>query len=283
MTDNELKALVAGLAVAQDRTEALLAETAALQAKNEAKHEDYLAKTEALLAETAALQAKREAKQSRTEANLAKTEALLAETAALQAKNEARTEANLAKTEALLAETAALQAENEAKQAKYDARVDKMAAKVDKMAAKVDKMAAKVDKMAEMYGGVSNNLGSVAEEFYHNSLKADPVLAGVRFDFIDKNAKRSGGGVEDEFDLLLVNGSEACVVEVKHKAHESDLERLLNKKAPNFRRLFPEYAGRRQWLALAAFHIHDDLKKAALAQGVTVLQRKGDVFETLPA
>ena len=258
MTDNELKALVAGLAVAQDRTEALMAENAAQQAKREAKHEDYLAKTEALLAETAAQQAKREAKQAKREDYLAKTEALLAETAALQAKNEA-------------------------KQAKYDARVDKMAARVDKMAARVDKMAAKVDKMAEMYGGVSNNLGAVAEEFYHNSLKAEPVLAGVRFDFIDKNAKRSGGGVEDEFDLLLVNGSEACVVEVKHKAHESDLERLLNKKAPNFRRLFPEYADRRQWLALAAFHIHDDLKKAALARGVTVLQRKGDVFETLAA
>ncbi len=205
MTDDELKALVAGLAVAQDRTDA------------------QLARTDAQLAENAAQQAR--------------TEAKLAENAAQQAKTEAR-----------LAQTAA-----------------------------------KIDKLAEMYGGVGNNLGAAAEEFYHNSLKADPVLAGTRFDFIDRNVTRSRGGLEDEFDLLLVNGREVFVVEVKHKAHGSDLRRLLDEKAPNFRRLFPEHAGRRQRFALAAFHIRDDLKKAALAQGVTVLQRRGDVIETLAA
>ncbi len=212
MTDEELKALVAGLAAAQDRTAAQLAENAA-----------QLAKTDAQLA--------------KTDAQLAKTDAQLAKTAAQLA----RTDAQLAKT------------------------------------------AAKVDKLAEMYGGVGNSLGAVAEEFYHNSLKANPVLAGVRFDFIDRNVTRSHAGLEDEFDLLLVNGREVFVVEVKHKAHGSDLARLLDGKAPNFRRLFPEHAGRRQRFALAAFHIRDDLRKAALARGVTVLQRRGDVIETLAA
>ena len=153
----------------------------------------------------------------------------------------------------------------------------------DRTEAQMARTDAKLDQLARMYGGVGNSLGAAAEEFYHNSLKANPVLAGMRFDFMDKNVTRSHAGLEDEFDLLLVNGREVFVVEVKHKAHENDLERLLNEKAPNFRRLFPEYASRRQRFALAAFHIHDDLKKAALAQGVTVLQRKGDVIETLAA
>ena len=205
MNDKELKALVAGLAVAQDRTDVQMAESAANHAR-----------TEALLAESAA--------------NHARIEALLAESAA----NHARTDA-------------------------------------------------KLDRLAKMYGGVGNSQGAVAEEFYHNSLKANPVLAGMRFDFMDKNVTRSHAGLEDEFDLLLVNGREVFVVEVKYKAHGNDLKRLLDEKAPNFRRLFPEHAGRRQRFALAAFHIHDDLKKAALAQGVTVLQRKGDVIETLAA
>ncbi len=212
MTDEELKALVAGLAVAQDRTDAQLAKNAAQQAKTEAK----LAKTEALLAENAAQQAKTDAQQAKTDAQLAKTDA-------------------------------------------------------------------KLNRLAEMYGGVGNSLGAAAEEFYHNSLKANPVLAGVRFDFVDRNITRSRAGLEDEFDLLLVNGREVFVVEVKYKAHENDLARLLDQKAPNFRRLFPEHADRRQRLALAAFHFHDELKQAALAQGVTVLQRKGDVIETLAA
>ncbi len=173
------------------------------------------------------------------------------------------------RTDAQLAENAALQAKTDAQLAKTDAQL-----------AKTD---AKINRMAEMYGGVSNNQGAVAEEFYHNSLKADPVLDGVRFDFIDRNVTRSRAGIEDEFDLLLVNGREVFVVEVKYKAHENDLKRLLGEKASNFRRLFPEHADRRQRLALATFHIHDGLKKSALAQGVTVLQRKGDVIETLAA
>ncbi len=205
MTDEELKALVAGLAAAQDRTDA---------------------------------------QQAKTEAKLAKTEALIEKNAAQQA----RTDAQLAKTDAQLAKTDA-----------------------------------KLNRLAEMYGGVGNSLGAAAEEFYHNSLKANPVLAGVRFDFVDRNITRSRAGLEDEFDLLLVNGREVFVVEVKYKAHENDLARLLDQKAPNFRRLFPEHADRRQRLALAAFHFHDELKQAALAQGVTVLQRKGDVIETLRA
>lgn len=134
-----------------------------------------------------------------------------------------------------------------------------------------------------MYGGVGNNQGLVAEEFYYNSLKADPVLDGMRFDFVDRNVTRSRAGLEDEFDLLLVNGRAVFVVEVKYKAHEKDLGRLLGEKAPNFRRLFPEHTRRRQRFGLAAFHIHDGLKRAALEQGVSVLQRKGDIIETLAA
>jgi len=219
MNDKELKALVAGLAVAQDRTDA------------------HHAKTEALLAESAV--------------NHAKTEALLAESAV-----------NHARIDAKLAEITARQDRTDAQMARTDA---------------------KLDRLSEMYGGVGNSQGAVAEEFYHNSLKANPVLAGMRFDFMDKNVTRSHAGLEAEFDLLLVNGREVFVVEVKYKAHENDLKRLLDEKAPHFRRLFPEHAGRRQRLALAAFHIRDDLKQAALARGVTVLQRKGDVIETLAA
>ncbi len=161
MNDKELKALVAGLAMAQDRTDA------------------HHAKTEALLAESAV--------------NHAKTEALLAESAV-----------NHARIDAKLAEITARQDRTDAQMARTDA---------------------KLDRLSEMYGGVGNSQGAVAEEFYHNSLKANPVLAGMRFDFMDKNVTRSHSGLEAEFDLLLVNGREVFVVEVKYKAHENDLKR----------------------------------------------------------
>ena len=220
MTDDELKALVAHIAVAQDRTDAQLAET---------------------------------------DAQVAKTDAQVAETAAQVAK----TDAQLAKTDAQLAKTDAQPTNTDAK---------------------LDRLADKLDRLAEMYGGgVGNSQGAVAEEFYYNSLKADPVLGGVRFDFVDKNITRSHAGLEDQFDLRLVNGRAVFVVEVKYKAHRNDLRRLLDDKAASFRRLFPEYADREQRLVLAAFHVNDELKRAALAQGVTVLQRKGDLIESTAA
>ncbi len=163
------------------------------------------------------------------------------------------------------------------------ALVVRIAAAQERTDAQMAKTDAKLDRLAEMYGGVGNNQGAVAEEFYYNSLKGDPVLGGVRFDFVEKNRTRSHAGLEDEFDLLFVNGRTVFVVEVKYKAHEKDLRRLLEVKAPNFRRLFPEYADREHRFVLAAFHVHDDLKRAALEQGVTVLQRKGDLIETAAA
>ena len=205
MTDDELKALVAGLAVSQDRTDAQLA----------------------------------------------------------------KTDAQLAKTDAQLAKT--------------DAKLDRLAEMHRSVSEDVARTAAKVDRLAEMYGGVGNNQGAVAEEFYFNTLKANPVLGGVRFDYVQRNAERTGAGVANEFDLLLINGRTVYVVEVKYKAHEKDLRRLLDVKAVNFPRLFPEYADHEQHFALATFHIHDELKDAALEQGVTVLQRKGDLIESIAA
>ncbi|MDE0692520.1 MAG: hypothetical protein OXI55_09795 [Gammaproteobacteria bacterium] len=171
----------------------------------------------------------------------------------------------------------------DARHAEADARHARIDAQLTKTVTELAKTDAKLDRLSAMYGGVSNNQGAVAEEFYYNSLKANPVLGDVRFDLIDKNSTRSRAGVEDEFDLLLVNGQVVYVVEVKYKAHESDLRRLLEVKAVNFPRLFPEYADHELRLALAAFHFHDGLKRAALKAGVTVLQRKGDVIESIAA
>jgi hypothetical protein len=157
------------------------------------------------------------------------------------------------------------------------AKTEILIAKTD---VQLEKTTARVDKLAKMYGGIAHNQGDVAEEFFYNSLGGNPILKGIKFDFVDKNITRSYAGIEDEYDLLLTNGSEVFIIEVKYKAHWHDLERLLKKKAPNFRKLFPAYRDFKHHLAIASFHINDDLKSAALERGVSILQRKGDLIET---
>ena len=166
------------------------------------------------------------------------------------------------------------------------AKTDEQLAKTDKQLSKTDLQLAKTDmrlnKIAKMYGGVANNQGDVAEEFYFNSLKSRPILNGIEFDFTE-SVTRNYKGLEDEYDILLVNGKDVFIIEVKYKAHPEDLERLIHKKAPNFKKLFPGYKNYTHHLGLASFYISDDVKALALKQGVTILQRKGDLIETIAA
>ncbi len=324
MTDAELKALVAGLATAQDRTDAQMAVNAAQQAKTDAKIDrlsdkieelaDRQAKTDAQMAETDAKidrlsdkieeladrQAKTDAQMAANVVQQAKTDAKIEELADRQAKTDAQMAANVvqqAKTDAKIEELADRQAKTDAQmaanvvqQAKTDAKIDRLVdqqAKTDAQLKKTEVLvretSVEIKELSKMYGGASNNLGAAVEEFFYNSLKAHPVLGGVRFESVERNVPGEDGDLKNEFDLLLVNGREVFVVEVKHRAHKDDLDDLLNKKAPKFRRMFPKYAGHRHRFALATFHIHDELKESALEKGVTVLQRKGDVIETSPA
>ena len=153
----------------------------------------------------------------------ANTERLQANTERLQAS----TERQLAKITTQLAAT-------DAQLAATDAQLQANAVQQAQTEAKLNRTAEKIDRLAEMYGGVSNSQGAVAEDFYYKSLKDKPVLIGMNFDSIYKNIAGNRHGVEDEFDLVLVNRDNVFVLEIEYKAHPRDLARLLEKKRSNF-------------------------------------------------
>jgi len=139
----------------------------------------------------------------------------------------------------------------------------------------------RLDKVAKLVGNISNNQGDIAEEFFYNSLADKPTLSGINYDFIDKNVTRRKDKVEDEYDILLVNGKDIAIIETKYKAHTSDVEKLVNKKYENFKKLYPEYKNYNHHLGLASFNINEDVKETASKNGVMLLQRKGDIIETI--
>jgi len=150
----------------------------------------------------------------------------------------------------------------------------------EEVSAQMKRTDEKLERIGIKMGNISNNQGSVAEEFFYNSLAHTQMLAGIHYDFVDKNWKNRVATIEDEFDIVMVNGKDIAIIEVKYKAHESDLEKLLTKKYENFKTLFPMYKDYNHHLVLATFSLYDDLKEKALANGVTVLQRKGDTIES---
>lgn len=140
-----------------------------------------------------------------------------------------------------------------------------------------------IRKLSKLYGGASNNQGKVAEEFFFNSLKHEPILNGIHFDYIDKNITRSKGNIEEEYDIILVNGRVIYLIEVKYNLHRKDMEIFLKRKYPNFIKLFPEYSGFEIKLAFASFSVDDSCKVFALEQGISLLQRRGKIIETIAA
>jgi hypothetical protein len=152
--------------------------------------------------------------------------------------------------------------------------------KTDEQMKKTDE---KIKKLSQLYGGASNNQGKVAEEFFFNSLKHEPVLNGIRFNFIDKNITRTMGNLQEEYDILLVNGKIVYLIEVKYNLNPKDMEVFLDKKYPNFLKLYPEYGGFEIRLAFASFSIDELCISFAKEKNITLLQRRGKVFETFAA
>ncbi len=165
-------------------------------------------------------------------------------------------------------------------QAKTDEQLKELKASNQRTDERFEDLRTSNKRMGVLLGNISNNQGDVAEEFFYNSLEDKKDLAGIHYDFIDKNWKSSTKNLRDEFDIVMVNGKDIAIIEVKYKAHEKDLEKLLTKKQTNFKELFPIYKDYNHHLALASFYMPPELKEKALENNVIVLQRKGDVMET---
>ena len=85
-------------------------------------------------------------------------------------------------------------------------------AKTDEQMKKTD---ARLDRVAKLVGNISNNQGDIAEEFFWNTISSNPILNGIKYDSSHKNAHKRIGNTEDEYDILMVNGKDIAIIEVK--------------------------------------------------------------------
>ncbi len=135
-----------------------------------------------------------------------------------------------------------------------------------------------LDRVDEQLGGISNNQGDVAEEYFVNSLGESLAVAGMHFDTLLKNVGMQQKGIRDEFDILLVNGESVALIEVKYKVHPNILDRLPQKIA--HLKQMPQYKNYKVYAGIAGFYIPDSVIEEASKRGYFVLQRKGDIIET---
>jgi hypothetical protein len=130
-------------------------------------------------------------------------------------------------------------------------------------------------KLNSLLGNFANNQGSVAEEFFYNTLKHNPVLGDIQFDHLMPNLTAGCKGKQREYDIVLVNSVSVGIVEVKYKAHINDLEQV-HAQIARFKRDCPEFKHYVIYGGIAALSIPSSVIKAAIAQGLFVLQQKGE-------
>ena len=184
-----------------------------------------------------------------------------------------------------LRELAASQAETDRQMKETDRKIDKVRETLGSWANKHERMVEdtdrqmkdtdrKIDKVRETLGSWANNHGCFAEEYFFNSFeKGKQNFFGEKFDDIRKNLK--GTETNDEFDIVMLNGSSVGLVEVKFKAHKNDIPKTLN-KVYTFRENFPKYTRHKVYLGLASLSFYPELEEECIRQGIAIIKQVGD-------
>lgn len=104
--------------------------------------------------------------------------------------------------------------------------------------------------------------------------------AGYDVDSCTKNYKRriKATGQQAEYDLILLNGTVAIVVEVKTNCKKRDVDHFIKQMSP-FRDLFPEAANKNVLGAMAAINYERGADRYAHEQGLFVIRvSDNDIF-----
>jgi hypothetical protein len=149
--------------------------------------------------------------------------------------------------------------------------------KMAELTAAQTKSESKLDRLSAMYGGISDNQGSAAEEFFFNSLNESKQIGQIRFGTVSEKVYGGKIGQQQEYDLVLLNGDAAAIVEVKYKVHPSALDQL-HKQLVLFKEHFPEYSGMKLYGGVAGFSVPDEVVQQAHENGFFVLKRQGESF-----
>ena len=130
----------------------------------------------------------------------------------------------------------------------------------------------RVDKQL---GKLGNRLGEFVEWqirpaavrlFQERGIDVHELYSGV-------SAQRPEGGIE--IDLLVVNNTEAVLIEVKSKLTQSDVDEHIE-RLEKFKRLMPRYQNLKALGAVAGMVVPKDIALYAYRQGLFVIAQSGE-------
>jgi len=175
-------------------------------------------------------------------------------------------------------------AELRAMMAKDHRRLIKQSDKTDKA---IDKLTEKFDRLDKLFaqtreqiGGISRSNGEFCEEYFINSFKENPTLFGERFDRVLEYHRPLTAVIDDEYDLILRNGTTVAIIEMKYKAGINDVGKMFS-KLNSYRANYPADSGYKIYLCLASFRFPTAIRARAADEGIVLIQQRGDKIEVI--
>jgi len=133
----------------------------------------------------------------------------------------------------------------------------------------------KIDKLAEQIGGIDNNIGHHAEQFFQNVFADNKVFGGIQYDDITLNMKYSDNDEGVEFDIVLKNCNSVALIEVKNRIRPSFVKKLAEIRIKEFRKYFPKYKNYDVYLGIAGFSFDKAVLEEAKKYGVGIIRQVG--------
>jgi hypothetical protein len=153
---------------------------------------------------------------------------------------------------------------------------DRRMQETDRLFKELDK---KLDKLCVQVGGIDENQGHHAEQYFQNAFAEKPVFGGIKYDNVIPNLTYKKRNLEIEFDIVLVNGNSIALIEVKNRIHPKFVKQFAEERVKKFREYFPIYKNFKTRLGIAGFSFSKKVMEEAKKYGIGVIRQVGDSVE----
>jgi len=134
-------------------------------------------------------------------------------------------------------------------------------------------------KLDVQLGGISNNQGHHAEQFFQDVFKKKLEFGMVKYDEMIPNLSYKGKKNKIEFDIALVNGDCIALIEIKNRIYPDFVKELAEERIEKFREYFREFENYDVYLGIAGFSFCDEVLDQASRYGIGVVKQVGDSVE----
>ncbi|MDR2580716.1 MAG: hypothetical protein LBC85_06965 [Fibromonadaceae bacterium] len=150
---------------------------------------------------------------------------------------------------------------------------------IKELAARQEETDRLIEKNAKQMGGINENIGKHAEQFFQNTFAEKMEFGGIKYDEMVPNLAHKTKTADIEFDIALINGDSIAIIEAKNRIHPRFVKEFAEKRMEKFRKYFPEFKDCKAYLGIAGFSFSKKTLEEAERYGVGIVRQVGDSVE----